>query len=165
MTIRTRRSLVWVALASLALAVAPALAKQTFEFVKAGLLLDVPDSWKTEIKDDVLKITSKDEGIEIDGWSVDNKEFDKAVDDLIEELQGIIKDAKVVGKPTKLEINGLTAVGVEGTGKVEGENVKWLVLFVKAKNPVMVTAFASPEALDKNEKEVQNLFLSIRPKG
>ncbi len=162
---KTIRSWMYLALAVVAVAALPALAKETYEFTQAGLQLDLPDGWKAEIDGDLLTMSTKDEDIAITAWSVQNKEFDAAADALGTELEKVVKSCKVEGDPKPMEINGLKAVGLEGTGKIKGVDIKWLVLMVKAKTPVFFLAFAVPESLDKHSDQVMGIFQSIRPKG
>jgi hypothetical protein len=148
---------------------APVYADQTISHDDAGIEFDIPDDWETEeLDEDTILIGPPDETFVVFMWverADDWADLADALEALDDELGEILEDVRHDDDDAaELDLNGLPAIYVTGTGSIEGEAVEWAVAIVLADEPVILLAFADPETFDGvAEKEFKEFVETVRP--
>jgi uncharacterized protein YdeI (YjbR/CyaY-like superfamily) len=90
------------------------------------------------------------------------KNLQQVEEEIDEELSKVMTDVKVDGKPREHNLNGMQAIALEGTARIEGKDVLWSSALIAAKKPVLIYAFADPERAHLREPEVDRFISSIK---
>lgn len=131
----------------------------------AKLTLDVPATWKIEVKDVSIKGESKDKEIALLVWTVDSADATTAMKTIEGEIYSAVASLKW-GKPTTAKVHGLGVSFVDGIGHAVGGDVDIKAAIVgptKAKKAVIVVAAIAHAKLDAHKAEVKALFDSAAP--
>jgi outer membrane lipoprotein-sorting protein len=129
----------------------------------AGIRLQAPTGWKTQLDGEQLLITAPDDSMRMVFW-VPEGSFDSAIKDLGRGLSRKIKRMKTTTNGQESSINGMPTYTVAGTGQINGNDIVWSVDIIKApKKPVIVLSFAEPGAWDKHSDHIKEFVSSIKP--
>jgi outer membrane lipoprotein-sorting protein len=129
----------------------------------AGIRLQAPKGWNTQLDGEQLLITAPDDSMRMVFWVPDGS-FDTAIKDLGRGLSRKIKRMKTTTNGQESAINGMPTYTVAGTGQINGNDIVWSVDIIKApKKPVIVLSFAEPGAWDKHSDHIKEFVSSIKP--
>ena len=137
-------------------------AGETFTNQEAGIQFTLPAGWKTQSNGEKIMAAPTDGTISVVFWVPKGEDFDKATDDLSEQLDNTIKNSKITSPGTESTHNGMRAYTAAGTGEVNNEQIVWEVDALQAKKPFFVLTFASPEQFKSHENEYQQLLGSLK---
>jgi predicted Zn-dependent protease len=135
---------------------------EVFTHQEGGIQFTAPANWKSKNQADAMTVTSQDDALSVVFWVPKGDDFNKAVDDLGDQLEKVIKNSKITSPGETTVHNGMKAYTASGTGEVEGEQIVWEVDILQAKKPVFVVSFASPAQFTKHEAEYKQLLASIK---
>jgi hypothetical protein len=131
----------------------------------AKVTLDVPKTWKIDIKDVSIKGESKDKEIALLVWTVDTADAAAAQKTIEGEIYSAVASLKW-GKPTTAKVHGLGVSYLDGIGHAVGGDVDIKAAIVgpttMKKAVIVVTAIAHAK-LDAHKAEVKALFDSAAP--
>jgi hypothetical protein len=137
-------------------------AGEVFTHQEGGIQFIAPASWKTKKAEDTLTVTTEDDTLSVVFWVPKGDDFDKAVDDLGQQLEKVIKNSKLTSPGQATTHNGMEAYTASGTGEVDDEQIVWEVDILKAKKPVFVVSFSAPAQFTKHASEYKQLLSSIK---
>lgn len=140
----------------------PSGAGETFTHPDAGVQFTLPAGWKTQGEGEKIIATSEHEAISVVLWVPRGDDFDKATDDLMKQLDNVIKNPQITTPGTESTHNGMRAYTAAGTGEVNGQNIVWEVDVLQAKKPFFVVTFAAPQMFKMHQAEYQQLLGSLR---
>lgn len=146
-----------------------------FEDEKTGLVVWLPDDWKTHIdkkNPDVLLAESPDDSLNACLVAIDGAaNLEAAVGRIDEELAKVINDMKVDNERDEKTVNGLPVVIVHGTGTYEDddedttETVHFSGAIVSNGDKFLVIlTFGKDEALKQHMKITNRIVESVRKK-
>lgn len=150
--------------------------KLSFPAEKPSLSVEFPKGWSVEIDQNAISgvvALSKDAQVEFDIWMLDpksvNKDYDKAVISAIDEISELvdthIKDFKIIEQKVG-KIDGIKYVSIEGIG-TDRKNAERIQVYAEVMTPndkeiFVMLYWASKEAEDKNLKEINEIFNSVK---
>ncbi len=105
----------------------------------------LPAGWKSNNEGETMTVGPADNLINVVLWVPTGDDFQKAVDDLAEELDKVIKNSKITKPGKETTHNGMQAYTTGGTGEVDGKEIVWSVDMLKAKIPFIVLTFGAPQ--------------------
>jgi hypothetical protein len=142
---------------------APAFAREYVDD-KSKLSVTIPDAWKVESKDSILSASTDDDEMHLVMFTLEGKgELKAAIEGLDAALEAVLKGIKVDGDAQVAKVNDLDAVVVKGTGKVEGEPVKWIAIVIDAgDSSLLILGFGTEESVKKHGKEASAIFESAK---
>lgn len=138
-------------------------AGETFTHSDAGVQFTLPAGWKTKSEGETLTATSEHEAISVVLWVPQGDDFDKAKNDLKQQLNQVIKNLQVTTPGQEGTHNGMRAYTAAGTGEVNGQKIIWEVDMLQAKKPFFVVTFAAPQMFKMHQGAYQQLLGSLRP--
>jgi hypothetical protein len=141
----------------------PSGAGETFTHGEAGVQFTLPAGWKTKNEGETLTATSEHEAISVVLWVPRGNDFDKAKNDLKQQLNQVIKNPQVTTPGEEGTHNGMRAYTAAGTGEVNGQTILWEVDMLQAKKPFFVLTFAAPQMFEMHQGAYQQLLGSLRP--
>jgi DNA-binding protein YbaB len=127
--------------------------------------VQIPAEWDADFKDDSIVMQDKNDEVEIMLIGVDDAVIKDAVNNVKKALASKI-DGLSFGKPSTKKINGMTAITIEGDGKLKGVNVDVAVVVIDAPvrdKDLLVIAVAEDAKLAKHKRNILAVFDSIRP--
>jgi predicted Zn-dependent protease len=137
-------------------------ADNTFRHQEAGIQFTLPAGWKSKPEGETITAASADDAINVVFWVPKGDDFNKAVDDLSEQLDKVIKNSKVTSPGQESTHNGMRAYTAAGSGEVDNKTIVWEVDVLQAKKPFFVLTFAAPEQFKSHEGEYQQLLGSLK---
>lgn len=132
-----------------------------YSHAEGGIQFEVPPTWKTELEDDVLRISTPDDVLNISFWVHKEGSIEDAAEEIGKELGKVMTNIEM-GEEEEGNINGMKAYSVSGTGDVQGTTVHWSLNLIEAKKPVFALSFAAPNLWEKHEKEYNTFVKSIK---
>ena len=138
-------------------------AGETFTHPDAGVQFTLPAGWKTQGEGEKIIATSEHEAISVVFWVPRGDDFDKATDELMQQLANVIKNPEITSPGKESTHNGMRAYTAAGRGEVNGQTVLWEVDVLQAKKPFFVVTFASPDMFRMHQADYQALLGSLRP--
>jgi predicted Zn-dependent protease len=143
----------------------PSGAGETFTNSQAGIQFTLPAGWKTKAEGETITATSEHDAVSVVLWVPRGDDFDKATEDLKQQLAQVIKNPQVTTPGQETTHNGMRAYTAAGTGDVNGERIIWEVDVLQAKKPFFVLTFAAPQMFKMHQDEYQQLLASLKPVG
>lgn len=140
-------------------------AAQTVSHPEAGLQFDVPAGWKTDEEGEQYRLVSADGDISVTFWVPVEGDFENAAKAIGEEIGKQLTDLKYDAEPRQDKHNGMDHISVTGSGKAEGRNVNFSADMLRAKRPVIILTFSSPENFKHHEAEYSKFVSSIKRAG
>jgi len=141
----------------------PSGAGETFTHPDAGVQFTLPAGWKTKTEGETITATSEHEAISVVFWVPRGDDFDQATDDLMKQLDNVIKNPQITSPGKESTHNGMRAYTAGGSGEVNGQPILWEVDVLQAKKPFFVVTFASPDMFKMHQGDYQQLLASLRP--
>lgn len=135
---------------------------ETFTHHEGGIQFTLPANWKSKEQGEAMTVSTADDNLSVVFWVPPGEDFNKAVDDLTEQLDKVIKNSKLTSPGQETTHNGMRAYTTAGTGEVDNQPVVWEIDLLQAKKPVFVLSFASPDQFSKHESEYKQLLASIK---
>jgi hypothetical protein len=135
---------------------------EVFTHQEGGIQFTAPAGWKTKKEEEAITVATADDSLSVVFWVPKGDDFQKAVADLGEQLEKVIKNSKVTSPGQETTHNGMKAYTASGTGEVDNEQIVWEVDILQAKKPVFVVSFAAPTQFTKYESEYKQLLSSIK---
>lgn len=128
----------------------PAGAAEKVTLEAVGIVYEVPAGWK---KHPNGALESPDGTIGIALIEPEEKDVKKILEGLGGVLGSMLTDVKVEGEEASHEINGITSIYVNGTGKFKegGKPVEWAVEVMSVKKSLVILEFFEPGAYEKNQ--------------
>ena len=128
-----------------------------------GVQIWSPDTWKTDVDDQLLTIMSPDEGAVVMLLVLQANNLDMAVQEMDRQLDQVVTGTQVTNGPTNININGLTGVAHEGFGLIDGVRVGWVTGLLRyGRHVIMVMEFSESANYHKYEGMLTEIFKSIR---
>jgi hypothetical protein len=140
-------------------------AAQTVSHPEAGLQFDVPAGWKTDEEGEQYRLVSADGDISVTFWVPVEGDFENAAKAIGEEIGKQLTDLKYDAEPRQDKHNGMDHISVTGSGKAEGRSVNFSADMLRAKKPVIILTFSSPENFRHHEAEYSKFVSSIKRAG
>jgi predicted Zn-dependent protease len=152
-----------VALSLLAFA-SPALADRHVH-KEAKVSIDVPAGWKVDGDEDHMTVTDPKEEVAFFFIILDAKDLDKATSEMEKEIGKAVKNVKWEGEPEETKLNGMDAILLDGSGKIDGQAVELGVaaIVTPAAKVLLVLGVIEASKSKKHEKAVVALLTSIKP--
>lgn len=141
----------------------PSGAGEIFRHPDAGVQFTLPAGWTTKGEGEKIIATSEHEAISVVLWVPRGDDFDKATDELMQQLDNVIKNPQITSPGKESTHNGMRAYTAAGTGQVNGENILWEVDVLQAKKPFFIVTFASPDMFKMHQGDYQQLLASLKP--
>jgi len=115
-----------------------------------GVTYTIPAGWK---KDANGTITSPDGGIGVAVLETTDEDPKVVADKLDAVLGALLTDIKVTGDQTTHEVNGISSIYVQGTGKLKegGKEVEWAAELMQGKKILALLEFFEPGAYEKHQ--------------
>lgn len=143
----------------------PSGAGETFTHPDAGVQFTLPAGWTSKAEGEKVIATSEHEAISVVLWVPRGDDFDQATDELMQQLDNVIKNPQITSPGKESTHNGMRAYTAAGKGEVNGQTVLWEVDVLQAKKPFFVVTFASPDMFKMHQGDYQQLLSSLRPVG
>lgn len=159
-----KASLFIAALAVLFAVATPAHAEvRTHEASKVSV--DVPKGWKIEADEDSMTVTDPKEELAIYLQVLEAKDIQKAAEAIDEEIGKQFHDVKWDEKPEETKLNGMDAITLDGSAKVDGKDVHLGVAIVMtpAHKALLVLGAVEADKEKKHEKDITSFFASLKP--
>jgi predicted Zn-dependent protease len=137
-------------------------AGETFTNAEAGVQMTLPAGWKSKNEGETITVGPADDLINVVLWVPKDDDFEKAVNDLAEELDKVIKNSKITQPGQETTHNGMQAYTAGGTGEVDGKEIVWSVDMLKAKKPFIVLTFAAPQQSEEHANEYKQFSASLK---
>jgi len=130
----------------------------------AGVTIAVPAGWSISRTADTLSLLSPSQAVLMMFFVVEADELEVALRAMDKTIARYIDDAEVHDRH-KTELNGMSAIVADGTGKMDGEPVE--VGIALALTPIgkvlIVLGLARHSAPPERQREVQRIIRSIAP--
>lgn len=139
-----------------------ALNENIFRHEAGGIQFEKPAGWKSEQSGDRMTLTSPEDALSVVIYVASEENFKEATEAIDKELSKTIKNVKTNGEPQETKLDGMETVTTNGTGEVDGNEIRWAVDLIKAKKPVIVLTFAAPGLWEKYQGDYQKLGKSIK---
>lgn len=143
-------------------AASPSAAVRTRTFADAGIQFDVPEGWQTTQEHGVTMVASPDSSVFTTFTFPSQEEFQAAASSVAEQVDRLLDEVRVDGKPESRSANGLESVRVSGSGRKEGEAVRWSLDLVRARKPVIALTFGAEAAFARYRGELDAFHRSLR---
>jgi predicted Zn-dependent protease len=137
-------------------------AGETFTHAEAGVQMTLPAGWQSKNEGETMTVGPADNLISVVLWVPKGDDFKKAVDDLAEELDKVVKNSKITKPGKEITHNGMQAYTTGGTGEIDGKEIVWGVDMLKAKKPFIVLTFGAPEQSEHHASEYQQFIGSLK---
>lgn len=141
----------------------PSGAGETFTHPDAGVQFTLPAGWTSKAEGEKVIATSEHEAVSVVLWVPRGDDFDKATDELMQQLDNVIKNPKITSPGKESTHNGMRAYTAGGTGQVNGQAILWEVDILQAKKPFFVVTFAAPDMFKMHQADYQQLLASLKP--
>jgi len=130
----------------------------------SGVTVDIPRSWKVTGDANSLQAKTKDGNAAVFMRVMPAEKAEAALAALDAELSKVVQDLKH-NAAEELEVNGLKAYWVDGTGQVDGHNVEVDVILVQTPKgqSLLVFGIIAEEAAKKQHKGMVRILRSIKP--
>lgn len=127
---------------------------------ETGLMFEIPDDWSFDQEGDQFVATSSDESVFIYFFVGRFEDASLLMDNIADELDGIIDSPEITGEPYEEEINGLAQVYIEGSGYIEDEVIDFdLTLVIGGSKPMLVVALGD---IDGFQDTIDMIYNSIQ---
>lgn len=160
-----KRSLTIAVALTLLVSLVTSAAAETTKINKAKVSVWFPDDWAMEKQGTTLVIGDPGEEVALMFLTVPARKLDEALEALDEQIAQFASDVQMVGEPEHTDLNGMSAILVDGKGKAEGKRVDLSVAVVErpgAQALIMLGVIESSK-LKKHEKTLIKILRSLRP--
>jgi predicted Zn-dependent protease len=137
-------------------------AGETFTHPEAGVQMTLPAGWKSNNEGETMTVGPADDLINVVLWVPEGDNFEKAVDDLAEEMDKVVKNSKITQPGKETTHNGMQAYTTGGTGEVDGKEIVWSVDMLKAKKPFIVLTFGAPQQSEDHASKYKQFLGSLK---
>lgn len=137
-------------------------AVRTQTFSEAGIQFDVPSGWQATQEHGVTMVASPDSSVFTTFTFPSQDEFQKAAGSVAEQVDRLLDEVKVDGKPETRSVNGLEFVRVSGSGRKDGEPMRWSLDLVRARKPVIALTFGGERDVARHRGELEAFHRSVR---
>jgi predicted Zn-dependent protease len=145
---------------------ATTLKAEEFKHPASGLEFRLPKGWTCEAKEDKLFIANSDKTLSCVGGVIPMESAKAIFADMrafLDKLDGF-DDVEITGGPEREQVNGLEQAWYEGTANIASgettEEIEWDMTIITGGKAVLF--LIGTGNLDKNEKEYEKFFESIR---
>ena len=133
-----------------------------FTHQKAGIRFEKPDGWSHEADGDTITLLSPDHAVSIVITVAKKSNLKDAINEIDSELSSVMTDIETNSKAQQTNVNGMDAVTLSGTGKIQGTPVTWAVDLLDAHRPVFVITFGKQSEWGKHQDEYVEFAKSVR---
>jgi hypothetical protein len=160
-----KRIVVFLVAVGLLAALPGAALARNFTYKQAGAKLWFPDSWDIADEGGVVLIADPKEEVGLVLFTLDAKDLEKALGKLESELAKYVDGMKATGDPEEAKLNGMPAVMIDGTGKVDGKKVELSIVVIKTPNKkaLVILGIAQSAKLKKHERTLAKILGSVKP--
>jgi hypothetical protein len=138
---------------------------ETITHTDARVQFTIPSGWSGKAAEDRYIVASPDDRLEVFFYVPSDGNFDKAVDDVVAEMNKHLQNLKVTEQAKKDTLNGMSRVSEYGTAVYQGTPVIWGLNAIKAPgNHLFVVTVADPKDFEGNKAGYSALIGSIKPK-
>jgi hypothetical protein len=151
--------------AAASLSAAP-LQAATYQHPQAGIRLDAPDTWSSDVRQDVLQLRAPSEGAAVLLVVLDELELDDVQRDLDRHMARVITDPRVMEAPQHLERHGLRGLTARASGAFQGTPIqlRTLALELPPRRVLLVVAFLQEDAPAATAQQLSDILQSIQKK-
>ena len=132
-----------------------------FTHGKAGIRFEKPDGWSHQAEGDTITLFSPDHAVSIVITVAKKSKVKDAINEIDAELSNVMTDIETSSKAQQTNVNGMDAITLEGTGKIQGTPVTWAVDLLDAKRPVFVITFGKQSEWGKHQDEYVEFAKSV----
>lgn len=161
-----RRAWMGILVASLGLFASAVGYAETYEYPEGDALftIDFPDGWKVECDGANMHAMPADESMYLGVLPVEADSLDAATEALDEAIASVV-DLDEVGEAETMEINGISFVIVEGTGKDVDDGTPLSVataIFAAGDSFIIMPYFGDPATEAAHENDLASILGSIK---
>jgi predicted Zn-dependent protease len=140
---------------------------ETWIHEDARVSMWIPDSWSIERDGEVVMIADPLEEVALVLYTLRARELDRAMEALDHELETFVRDIRVTGDAEETSINGMRAVIVDATGRVDGVAVDLSIALIRApsRRILVVLGIAESDKLLYHERTLARIVTSLQPIG
>jgi hypothetical protein len=138
---------------------------EVFTNQEGGVQFTAPANWESKKEGETITLLAPHNALSVVFWVPKGDDFNKAVEDLGDELDKVIKNSKLTSPGQESTHNGMKAYTASGTGEVNNEQIVWEVDILQAKKPFFVVSFAAPAQFAQHADEYKQLLASIKKVG
>jgi len=131
----------------------------------AGVKVNVPDDWQQDAAGDegMMIVAPKDDSLMVMFWVVEGADLEAILTAFEPEFKKLVTEIKYAKEqPTDVEINGMKAFYMEGSGKIEGEPADWEIAVVMAAKPLIIVSLAKKGAFKTHQADLSKMVNSIQ---
>lgn len=126
---------------------------------QTGLSFTIPDDWAYGQEGDHFAAQSPDESVILMFYVGKAESVADLMENIGEELDGIIDDAEIDGEPEVEEINGLVQVYIEGSGYYGDDEIDFdMTMVLGGRRSMSIIALGD---IDEWQEEVDEIYNSI----
>ena len=133
-----------------------------FTHEKAGIRFEKPDGWSHQADGDTITLFSPDHAVSIVITVAKKSNVKDAINEIDAELSNVMTNIETSSKAQQTDVNGMDAITLEGTGKIQGTPVTWAIDLLDAKRPVFVITFGKQTEWGKHQDEYVEFATSVR---
>ena len=138
---------------------------ETFDAERAGLVVPVPDGWKTRVQETALVYEGKMRVPSFVFYTTKYATLEEGVAALEAEVGAALEEVKVSEAAAETTLAGYRAFVAEGTGKAEGYTMRWRATLVDADELTMMLALVPSFLWGFNKGRVHEFEASVRRAG
>jgi hypothetical protein len=132
-----------------------------FTHEKAGIRFAKPEGWNHKADGDTITLFSPDHAVSIVITVAKKSNLKDAINEIDSELSNVMTDIETNSQAQKTDVNGMDAVTLSGTGKIQGTPVTWAVDLLDAKRPVFVITFGKQSEWGNHQDEYVEFAKSV----
>jgi predicted Zn-dependent protease len=147
------------------LALASTASANTWVHEDAQVSIWVPNKWKMDKDGPVVTISDPREEVALVFFTLPARDLTAALESLDEELEKFVKNIRVSGDPQEATINGMPAVTIDATGRVDGKRVELsiAVLRTPSRKALVILGVAESAKLRRHERTLTRIITSLKP--
>lgn len=131
----------------------------------AGVKVNVPDDWQQSPagEEGMMIVAPKDDSLMVMFWVVEGEDLEAILTAFEPEFKKLVTDIKyTTEKPKDIEINGMKAFYMDGSGKIEGAPADWEIAVVMAAKPLIMISLAKKGAFTTHQEALSKMVNSMQ---
>lgn len=138
----------------------PFLMATTVTHNETGLKFEIPDDWSYEQEDNHFVAISPDESVILYFYVGKFEDVSDLMDNIADQLDGIIESPEIEGEPIEEKINDLTQVYIEGSGYIKGKTIDFdLTIVIGGAKPMLIIALGDIESM---QETILDIYASVQ---
>lgn len=138
--------------------------RQWFIHQAAKISFWYPDTWQLEHKEQVVHLQHAASGLSVTFTLLEDTQMEEALQDLEQLVAEQVTDPTWSNVPNLIALNGITGVGAEVQGKLDGQPIQMGLFLLERPNQVLlVVGLGNQTALKKHQEHLNKILQSIKP--